>query len=134
MQSILQLVYHIRVLQAHDIPFPLAFEVNVFEQILNNPLFCSILLITFCLQVVIIRFGSIAFKVAEGDLDAKHWGFCLVLGAGSLPVQKVINVIYAFSMHYNGYRNRKPCLNKKNLATHSYNDPKGGCVEHGHEG
>jgi hypothetical protein len=67
-------------------------------------LFCSILIITSVLQVLIVEFGSVAFHVHEDGLNAPMWGFCLALGAGSLPVQQVINVIYWAGLESKGYR------------------------------
>ena len=70
------------------------FSVNVFSGMLNNSLFCGILLTTAVLQVLIVEFGSVAFAVADGGLDAQFWGLSMLIGFGSLPVQQVINVLY----------------------------------------
>ncbi|CAB9496586.1 Plasma membrane calcium-transporting ATPase 2 (Fragment) [Seminavis robusta] len=69
-------------------------ECNVFSGILNNSLFCGILLTTAVLQVLIVQFGTVAFAVAEGGLSGEYWGYSLLIGFGSLPVQQVINVLY----------------------------------------
>ena len=61
---------------------------------LNNSLFCGILLTTAILQVLIVQFGSVAFSVADGGLDAQYWGISLAIGAVSLPVRQIINLIY----------------------------------------
>lgn len=71
---------------------------NVFSGILNNSLFCGILFTTAVLQVLIVEFGSVAFAVKEGGLEAKYWGLSLLIGFGSLPVQQVINVLYMLVM------------------------------------
>ena len=68
---------------------------NVFSGILNNSLFCGILLTTAVLQVLIVEFGTVAFAVADGGLEAKYWGLSLLIGAGSLPVQQIINILFA---------------------------------------
>jgi Ca2+ transporting ATPase len=81
--------------------------VNVFSGILNNRIFCGILLTTAVLQALIVEFGSLAFHVAENGLDAKYWGLSLLLGFGALPVQQVINVFYRVGQHYKGIRMRK---------------------------
>lgn len=69
-------------------------EFNVFKGILNNSLFCGILFTTAVLQVLIVEFGSVAFAVYEGGLSAKFWGYSLLIGFGSMPVQQVINVLF----------------------------------------
>jgi Ca2+ transporting ATPase len=79
--------------------------VNVFRGILNNPLFCAILLGTSGLQAIIVQYGSVAFHVAEGGLDGKYWGISLAFGAGSLPVQQCINLLYRAAQHYKRWRN-----------------------------
>jgi len=82
-------------------------KVNVFKGILTNRLFCGILLTTAVLQVLIVEFGSFAFQVAVGGLDAQYWGVSLVLGALSLVVQQFINVAYRLAQHYKRRRNKK---------------------------
>lgn len=77
-------------------------ECNVFSGILNNSLFCGILFTTAVLQVLIVEFGSVAFAVKEGGLEAKYWGLSLLIGFGSLPVQQVINVLYMLVMGNGG--------------------------------
>ena len=77
------------------IAFP---EVNVFSGILNNSMFCGILVTTAVLQVLIVEFGSVAFAVADGGLDGRFWLLSLIIGAGSLPVQQIINVVYMLTL------------------------------------
>jgi hypothetical protein len=105
----------------------LSFAVNVFAGILNNYLFCGILLVTSALQVLIVEFGSVAFHVSEGGLSGKFWGVSMVLGVGSLPVQQVINVIYKGAKKYKGYRNRRRLAKNSHLATQRL---QGGHVHH----
>jgi hypothetical protein len=87
-----------------DLTHTLFVPVNVFAGIQNNPLFCSILLITAVLQVLIVEFGSVAFHVAQDGLNGRMWALCLGIGATSLPVQQVINVLYRGGLEYKGYR------------------------------
>lgn len=87
--------------------FALSQTVNVFKGVLNNPLFCTIWTSTAVLQVIIVQYGSVAFAVVDGGLDGKMWGLSMALGAGALPVQKVINLLYAFGSNVSGHRNRK---------------------------
>jgi hypothetical protein len=91
--------------------------VNVFSGILDNRLFCGILLTTAVLQVLIVEFGSLAFQVAENGLDAKFWGLSMILGFGSLPVQQVINVFYQVGQHYKGIRIRKRIAKDGSMTT-----------------
>ena len=101
---------------------------------LNNPLFCGILFVTSVLQFLIVEYGSVAFAVAENGLDGKLWGLSLILGAGSLPVQQVINVLYSAGVQYKGYRIQKRLKRDRSLAKQ---EAKGGMsssvVEHEHE-
>ncbi|KAL3765892.1 hypothetical protein ACHAWO_007579 [Cyclotella atomus] len=69
-------------------------EVNVFRGMERNPLFCGILLITAVLQVIMVEFGGLAMHVVDGGLDGKYWAISMAFGAGSLPVQQVINLVY----------------------------------------
>mmetsp|Transcript_17421 Transcript_17421/g.36237 ORF Transcript_17421/g.36237 Transcript_17421/m.36237 type:complete len:1249 (+) Transcript_17421:100-3846(+) len=71
-------------------------EFNVFKGIFKNPLFCSILIITACLQVIMVQYGDKAMHVVEGGLSAEYWGISIGFGAGSLPIQQVINVVYTW--------------------------------------
>jgi Ca2+ transporting ATPase len=48
---------------------------------------------TSVLQVLIVEFGGNAMHVSDG-LPANYWAISLILGAGALPVQQVINVIF----------------------------------------
>mmetsp|Transcript_24441 Transcript_24441/g.37127 ORF Transcript_24441/g.37127 Transcript_24441/m.37127 type:complete len:1181 (+) Transcript_24441:113-3655(+) len=104
-------------------------ELNVFAGMQNNTLFCAILAITSILQVLIVEFGSVAFRVSEGGLDAKYWGLSILLGAISLPVQQVINVIFSAGVSYKGYRMKKRLKREGHLTTQNVN---GGSAGHSH--
>ncbi len=69
-------------------------EINVFKGMLRNPLFCGILVITAILQVIMVEFGGKALHVVDGGLDGELWGWSLLFGFGSLPVQQIINILY----------------------------------------
>jgi len=71
----------------------------------DNSLFYGILLTTAILQALIVEFGSIAFKVHGDGLSAKYWGISLAFGAGSMPVQQIINVCFGLGQQYNISRN-----------------------------
>ncbi|XP_068459394.1 plasma membrane calcium-transporting ATPase 1-like isoform X2 [Clinocottus analis] len=57
-------------------------ERNVFEGILKNPVFCSILMGTFVIQIVIVQFGGKPFSCVP--LNLEHWLWCIFLGFSSL--------------------------------------------------
>ncbi|XP_013876792.1 plasma membrane calcium-transporting ATPase 1 isoform X2 [Austrofundulus limnaeus] len=57
-------------------------ERNVFEGVFRNPIFCSILLGTFVVQIVIVQFGGKPFSCAP--LSIEQWLWCVFLGFGSL--------------------------------------------------
>jgi Ca2+ transporting ATPase len=83
-------------------------EFNVFKGVLQNPLFCGILLSTAGLQVVMVQFGGNAMHVSEGGLDLDLWGYSIAFGAGSLPIQQVINLLYAALMGHGESVARRP--------------------------
>ena len=93
--------------------------VNVFKGVLNNPLFCCIWIVTSILQALIVQFGSVAFHVSKGGLDAKYWGFSLAFGIGSLPVQQLINLVYRAGQRYNGWRHKRRLKRNNTLSTRS---------------
>ncbi|KAG8183112.1 hypothetical protein JTE90_024422 [Oedothorax gibbosus] len=66
-------------------------ERNIFEGLLTNPVFYSILVITAASQVVIVQFGGRAFSTAPLSLD--QWLWCLFLGAGVLVWGQCITTI-----------------------------------------
>ncbi|KAM4573219.1 plasma membrane calcium-transporting ATPase 1-like [Odontesthes bonariensis] len=57
-------------------------ERNVFEGVHNNPIFCSIILGTFVVQLVIVQFGGKPFSCVR--LTIEQWLWCVFLGLGSL--------------------------------------------------
>ncbi|RXN23567.1 plasma membrane calcium-transporting ATPase 3 isoform X2 [Labeo rohita] len=57
-------------------------ERNVFDGIFANPIFCSIVLGTFGVQIVIVQFGGKPFSCAP--LNVEQWLWCLFVGVGEL--------------------------------------------------
>ncbi|XP_040894576.1 plasma membrane calcium-transporting ATPase 1-like isoform X5 [Toxotes jaculatrix] len=57
-------------------------ERNVFEGIFKNPIFCSIILGTLLVQVIIVQFGGKPFSCVS--LTISQWLWCVFLGLGSL--------------------------------------------------
>ena len=68
-------------------------EFNVFKGVLNNRLFCVIVVFSAILQVIMVEFGGDAMHVSEGGLNSALWGYSIAFGAGSLLVQQIINLI-----------------------------------------
>uniref|UniRef100_A0A3P8VJ31 Calcium-transporting ATPase n=1 Tax=Cynoglossus semilaevis TaxID=244447 RepID=A0A3P8VJ31_CYNSE len=66
-------------------------ERNVFDGIFNNLIFCSIVLGTFIIQVVIVQFGGKPFSCVALSVD--QWLWCTFLGFGSLLWGQVISTI-----------------------------------------
>jgi P-type Ca2+ transporter type 2B len=83
-------------------PLTVCIAVNVFKGIQNNPMFIGIVATTAFFQVLIVQFGSIAFKVKDGGLSARLWGFSIMFGAISLLVKQIINVVVRIFLHCNG--------------------------------
>ncbi|XP_077185781.1 plasma membrane calcium-transporting ATPase 3 isoform X2 [Paroedura picta] len=63
-------------------------ERNVFDGIFGNPIFCSIVLGTFGIQIVIVQFGGKPFSCSP--LNAEQWLWCLFVGVGELVWGQVI--------------------------------------------
>ncbi|XP_076362615.1 plasma membrane calcium-transporting ATPase 2-like isoform X3 [Tachypleus tridentatus] len=66
-------------------------ERNIFEGLLTNPIFYSILLITFGAQIIIVQFGGYAFSTSGLTLD--QWLWCIFFGCGSLLWGQLITTI-----------------------------------------
>lgn len=99
-------------------------EINVFRGIHRNPLFCGILFTTAVLQVIIVQFGGKAMHVHDGGLNAELWGYSLAFGVVSLPIQQIINCIYAFfNLHYGIWRERRRVQESRRLSTAHIDEP-----------
>ncbi|NXW02027.1 AT2B2 ATPase, partial [Fregetta grallaria] len=57
-------------------------ERNVFDGIFRNPIFCTIVLGTFAIQIVIVQFGGKPFSCSPLQLD--QWMWCVFIGLGEL--------------------------------------------------
>uniref|UniRef100_A0A8C8DSR3 Calcium-transporting ATPase n=1 Tax=Oryzias sinensis TaxID=183150 RepID=A0A8C8DSR3_9TELE len=57
-------------------------ERNVFEGIYRNPIFCSVVLGTFALQIIIVQFGGKPFSCTALTID--QWLWCIFIGIGEL--------------------------------------------------
>ncbi|XP_045912846.1 plasma membrane calcium-transporting ATPase 3b isoform X2 [Micropterus dolomieu] len=80
-------------------------ERNVFDGIFANPIFCSIVLGTFAVQIVIVQWGGKPFSCAP--LNMEQWLWCLFVGVGELLWGQVIATVPT---------ERLPCLKEAGLG------------------
>ncbi|KAM6982895.1 plasma membrane calcium-transporting ATPase 3b isoform 3-T3 [Tautogolabrus adspersus] len=80
-------------------------ERNVFDGIFANPIFCSIVLGTFIVQIVIVQWGGKPFSCAP--LNVEQWLWCLFVGVGELLWGQVIATVPT---------ERLPCLKEAGLG------------------
>ncbi|KAM4610725.1 plasma membrane calcium-transporting ATPase 3b isoform 2-T2 [Polymixia lowei] len=80
-------------------------ERNVFDGIFGNPIFCSIVLGTFLMQIVIVQWGGKPFSCAP--LNMEQWLWCLFLGVGELLWGQLISTVPT---------ERLPCLKEAGLG------------------
>ncbi|XP_049588483.1 plasma membrane calcium-transporting ATPase 1 isoform X3 [Syngnathus scovelli] len=66
-------------------------ERNVFEGVYRNPIFCSVVLGTFALQIVIVQFGGKPFSCTALTID--QWLWCVFIGVGELLWGQLISSI-----------------------------------------
>jgi len=69
---------------------------NVFEGLFTNPIFIGIWIVTFIAQIIIVQFGSFAFYTTP--LNLEQWGWCLLLGIGTLLWGQLITCIPTSSL------------------------------------
>uniref|UniRef100_A0AAY4E022 Calcium-transporting ATPase n=1 Tax=Denticeps clupeoides TaxID=299321 RepID=A0AAY4E022_9TELE len=66
-------------------------ERNVFEGIHRNLIFCSVVLGTFALQIIIVQFGGKPFSCTALTID--QWLWCVFIGVGELLWGQLITAI-----------------------------------------
>ncbi|XP_061075245.1 plasma membrane calcium-transporting ATPase 4 isoform X1 [Conger conger] len=66
-------------------------ERNVFEGIYRNPIFCSVVLGTFALQIIIVQFGGKPFSCTALTID--QWLWCIFIGVGELLWGQLISAV-----------------------------------------
>ncbi|XP_028303662.1 plasma membrane calcium-transporting ATPase 2-like isoform X5 [Gouania willdenowi] len=66
-------------------------ERNVFEGIYRNPIFCSVVLGTFALQIIIVQYGGKPFSCTALTID--QWLWCVFIGVGELLWGQLITAI-----------------------------------------
>ncbi|KAJ3308050.1 plasma membrane calcium [Blyttiomyces sp. JEL0837] len=65
-------------------------KLNIFKGIMKNHIFLGIAIGTVITQIIIVEFGSRAFKTMP--LNGMDWGICLVVGLFSLPLGVIIRL------------------------------------------
>ncbi|KAL2090886.1 hypothetical protein ACEWY4_013149 [Coilia grayii] len=66
-------------------------ERNVFEGIYRNPIFCSVVLGTFAIQIVIVQLGGKPFSCTALTID--QWLWCVFIGVGELLWGQLISAV-----------------------------------------
>ncbi|XP_075951969.1 plasma membrane calcium-transporting ATPase 2-like isoform X3 [Anarhichas minor] len=66
-------------------------ERNVFEGIYRNPIFCSVVVGTFALQIAIVQFGGKPLSCTALTID--QWLWCIFIGVGELLWGQLISAI-----------------------------------------
>ncbi|XP_077487564.1 plasma membrane calcium-transporting ATPase 3 isoform X3 [Amblyomma americanum] len=66
-------------------------ERNIFEGLLTNPIFYSILIITAVAQVIIVQYGSVFFQTKALSLD--QWMWCVFFGCGTLVWGQLVTTV-----------------------------------------
>ena len=66
-------------------------ERNIFRGLFSNPIFYTIWVTTFVLQILIVQFGSLAFQTAA--LNLEQWLWCLFFGMGTLLWGQIVTSV-----------------------------------------
>ncbi|KAJ8360370.1 hypothetical protein SKAU_G00168950 [Synaphobranchus kaupii] len=66
-------------------------ERNVFEGVYRNPIFCSVVIGTFALQIIIVQFGGKPFSCTALTID--QWLWCIFIGVGELLWGQLISAV-----------------------------------------
>ena len=66
---------------------------NIFRAIHKNPSFMGVAVITIVLQVIIVQFGGVVFKVPTGGISGMAWVSTVLLGSGTLLVGAVVRLL-----------------------------------------
>jgi Ca2+ transporting ATPase len=81
-------------------------ERNIFRGLFSNPIFYTIWITTFVLQIVIVQYGSLAFQTAA--LNIEQWLWCIFLGLGTLLWGQIVTSIPTRSIPKKLSWGRKP--------------------------
>lgn len=66
-------------------------EINIFENILQGPIFICVILITLGFQAIIINFLGFVFKCVP--LNGWQWGISIAIGIGAIPISIATRLI-----------------------------------------
>ncbi|XP_008296879.1 plasma membrane calcium-transporting ATPase 1-like, partial [Stegastes partitus] len=92
-------------------------ERNVFEGIYKNPIFCSVVLGTFILQIIIVQFGGKPFSCTA--LSIEQWLWCVFIGVGELLWGQLISAIPTHHLKFlkeAGHGSRKEEIHEEELT------------------
>uniref|UniRef100_A0A3P9IG70 Calcium-transporting ATPase n=1 Tax=Oryzias latipes TaxID=8090 RepID=A0A3P9IG70_ORYLA len=92
-------------------------ERNVFEGIYRNPIFCSVVLGTFALQIIIVQFGGKPFSCTALTID--QWLWCIFIGIGELLWGQFISAIPTHHLKFlkeAGHGITKEEIHKENMT------------------
>ncbi|KYO34875.1 plasma membrane calcium-transporting ATPase 4 isoform A [Alligator mississippiensis] len=96
-------------------------ERNVFCGLTANPIFCTIVLGTFILQVLIVQFGGKPFSCAP--LSAQQWLWCLFLGIGELLWGQVLAGVPVLQLQCLGKAGQRRGLSQEAAEDEDNMDP-----------
>ncbi|KAJ1569909.1 hypothetical protein HK096_010447 [Nowakowskiella sp. JEL0078] len=68
-------------------------NINIFRNVHKNPYFISIWFGTFVVQVLIVSFAGLIFKIDTNGFDGIDWLICLAFGVGSIILGFIIRLI-----------------------------------------
>jgi len=68
-------------------------EINIFDGVFTNPMFCGVWLVIVIGQIVIVSVGSTAMKVHIAGLTSQQWIICICIGFLSLPMNLVLKFV-----------------------------------------
>ena len=66
---------------------------NIFKRILKNPLFIAMSTIELFVQINIVQFWNVVFKLTYEGLTASQWRICFLLSSISLIIEVIIKLI-----------------------------------------
>lgn len=85
---------------------------NAFERFFTNYIFLSIIVGTALVQIIIIEFGGVAFRVVK--LNWKYWLICVLLGISTIPFGVILRTLVpAPEFDIIKYQRKKVKKNKK---------------------
>ena len=79
---------------------------NIFKRILKNPFFIIVNTLEFIIQIIIVQFYNVIFKLTFEGLTGLQWTICLGFSSFSLLLEILLKLI-PFGKYYNKIFNRK---------------------------